>query len=419
MKRQQLLGVGLLGSTFVVLAATACGEDFGGCGTSRYCPKVTGGAGAGEMREPRDGVAGQADGGNSATDAGGARSAVVESDGSDPNAGAGGETGDLCDSSALTTDPLNCGYCGHDCQGGKCTAGICQPVELASQQGALMALAVAAGFVYWGGDGYGISRIKTDGSGEPEEIVSAAAPERAYDLAVFGQTLFWGNDWQDSGVRGCAIVKCEPKTQITGDFPIRSLHRSLDGEHLYWDQGHSVWSKALPSGDAELIADTTNIVVGLATDSEALYVVEQDSGSGTSALMKRSLGGGESTLLASSLGVVDGIVVSTGRVFLANHADGGSAILAIPLPEGIGNETPQKLANAGKVSRGIAIDARRIFWSQQEEAYKSAIYSCPIEGCAGAADKIAESPDDAQQVGVDDRAVYWVTGTGHVLKVAK
>jgi cysteine-rich repeat protein len=31
----------------------------------------------------------------------------------------------------LTTDPLNCGVCGHDCGGGSCIAGKCQPVQLA------------------------------------------------------------------------------------------------------------------------------------------------------------------------------------------------------------------------------------------------------------------------------------------------
>jgi hypothetical protein len=31
----------------------------------------------------------------------------------------------------VQTDPANCGYCGHDCLGGGCTAGVCQPVVLA------------------------------------------------------------------------------------------------------------------------------------------------------------------------------------------------------------------------------------------------------------------------------------------------
>jgi hypothetical protein len=35
----------------------------------------------------------------------------------------------------LSSDPMNCGTCGHSCLGGACTSGVCQPVVLASGQG--------------------------------------------------------------------------------------------------------------------------------------------------------------------------------------------------------------------------------------------------------------------------------------------
>jgi len=31
----------------------------------------------------------------------------------------------------VDTDPATCGRCGHGCQGGACSAGTCQPIELA------------------------------------------------------------------------------------------------------------------------------------------------------------------------------------------------------------------------------------------------------------------------------------------------
>src|SRR5262245_42716600 len=39
----------------------------------------------------------------------------------------------LCDGTCrqLDNDPANCGSCGHDCLGASCTAGLCEPEELA------------------------------------------------------------------------------------------------------------------------------------------------------------------------------------------------------------------------------------------------------------------------------------------------
>ena len=52
-----------------------------------------------------------------------------------------------------STDPDNCGRCGHGCQGGSCQEGACQPVTLASGQGYPFAIAVDAASVYWTNSG--------------------------------------------------------------------------------------------------------------------------------------------------------------------------------------------------------------------------------------------------------------------------
>jgi hypothetical protein len=66
------------------------------------------------------------------------------SDAGDGGTGDGGGTGDAgaCASelganpTMLLADPANCGACGHDCLGGSCTSGLCQPSALGDTGGA-------------------------------------------------------------------------------------------------------------------------------------------------------------------------------------------------------------------------------------------------------------------------------------------
>jgi hypothetical protein len=52
----------------------------------------------------------------------------------------------VCDTTRadLQTDPQNCGACAHDCFGGACDAGVCQPVVLTTGQPDILFLAIDA-----------------------------------------------------------------------------------------------------------------------------------------------------------------------------------------------------------------------------------------------------------------------------------
>src|SRR5579859_7451290 len=52
----------------------------------------------------------------------------------------------------LRNDPVNCGACGHDCLGGECSAGRCQPVTLSvgiEGTETVLDFAIDASFIYY------------------------------------------------------------------------------------------------------------------------------------------------------------------------------------------------------------------------------------------------------------------------------
>jgi hypothetical protein len=49
----------------------------------------------------------------------------------------------------LHADSHNCGYCGHDCEAGACSSGVCQPVTLVFGQNGPLSIAVDEASVYW------------------------------------------------------------------------------------------------------------------------------------------------------------------------------------------------------------------------------------------------------------------------------
>lgn len=76
--------------------------------------------------------------------------------------------GDVCDID-LDADPENCGSCGHDCLGGECEQGECQPVAL-HLEGNLFDLAADEEFVFFSTD-QTVERIPHEPMATPTELI--------------------------------------------------------------------------------------------------------------------------------------------------------------------------------------------------------------------------------------------------------
>ncbi len=161
--------------------SNAPGDAAGGTGGAGGTPMANVGGSAGNMPQ----VAGAASGGaGGASVAGDSARGGADAAGAD-NAGAAdaGESGSgpcdagltLCGAACndVTRDGSNCGSCGHDCLGGACTAGVCQPVLLVDNLDNPSALAVNADSLFF-----------TDASGVESAPLAGGMPKSLYQGAA-------------------------------------------------------------------------------------------------------------------------------------------------------------------------------------------------------------------------------------------
>jgi hypothetical protein len=233
---------------------------------------------------------------------------------------AGDDADDTC--SDTQTDPTNCGYCGHDCQGGACSAGACQPVMLAS------------------------------GLGEPSWI------------SVRGSNAFW-TDFATGNVLSVSTSGGAPALLVTGQgapgglacIPMGSTLAS-DAMSTYWTAGSTVMKAPLYSdtGSAGSCGGTvTTLASGqyypraLIVDAVNVYWTDLN------AIMSVSTGGGTPVTLASEQNQPWGLTVDDVNVY---WTDNGGNVMSVPIVGG----SAVTLAT-GESPCGLALDNVSVYWT--------------------------------------------------------
>ena len=155
-----------------------------------------------------------------------------------------------CGDASLDSDPHNCGWCGHDCAGGICTAGVCASLPVANPQGSSVSpwngfLALGPTHVYFGYAGKnagGVAMVAKDGTGAACIACDVGMPR---ELATDSTSVYWG----DQGLN-------EVRKAPLGGSPVTKLWSgsvgspiAVDGAHVYWhDTGGGAIMQAAPDG---------------------------------------------------------------------------------------------------------------------------------------------------------------------------
>jgi hypothetical protein len=131
----------------------------------------------------------------------------------------------------LSSDPKNCGSCGHDCRGSACAQGTCAVEIVASEQAAPFGIALDEGNVYFTNkttSGTVVSCQKSGCGATP--VVLADNQNDPYGIAVDAAVVYWTSPG-DSAIRGVVKAGGAPTTLRSGGTPTALLQR---GGMLYW-----------------------------------------------------------------------------------------------------------------------------------------------------------------------------------------
>jgi hypothetical protein len=316
-----------------------------------------------------------------------------------PAAECDGDPATVCEVN-LETDPAHCGACNHDCQGGACSAGKCQPVTVWSGPTPTR-LALDDTFVYFvNWNGGGVFKVpKTGGAAQTlatgqksvrvglddthvywtNEIGSAILrvpkalgaqqtvtnqANTPYGFAVGASSIYFAELRAGGSVASVPKSGGAPNPIATGEnWPFEV---TLTASHLYWTQlaNNAALRRApLAGGPAETVLGGLANPTAVTNDGTNLYLAVLGNGANKSQIFSIAIASGASSLIADAQAQPRGLAVDEQHLYWTN---GGNGTVMRIAKDGSDNLVPTLMASGGIEPLGIAIDATTVFWADDK-----------------------------------------------------
>ncbi len=299
-------------------------------------------------------------GAEAGTDTGTDGTTSGEGDGSNPLSDGGV---DGCPGANVASDPNNCGACGHDCLGGGCEAGACQPFRIGMLDASAASITVNDGGVYW--------------------VVQLGS-------AVLG-----------CPPAGCGVGK---PTMLAGSLSNTVALVDVGGTLVVLDD-QDIHAVTIPGGASVAIYPSIGIINGssaLCTDGTGYaYFIASSGGQFVDRIL--SDGGGVARLATSSN--LDTLGCGAGHALWEINS-GLDDIYSCAEPADCGAPAPIDPGNGGGETHIVATADQAYFTRR----FTGTLNRCSITGCF--APTILYSGNDLNGVAVDTKYVYFTTGKG-------
>jgi hypothetical protein len=368
------------------------------------------------------------------------------------------EAASSCPGINLASDPKNCGACAHDCLGGACTAGACQPVLIVNDTRIAPRYMVEDSTTLYFSNARSDTLISSvakvdksgiDGSAPAQVLGNFGDPDGGnskiiypYQVSLSASDLYvaltadeyTGNTYL-GGIAKCSTSTCPadvadnlyiPKIDSYAVFSDGTLiaygySDLLDGglgsqqneARIYFPTGNTTTTLVNVGG-----ASTVNFVI---IDGSTVYIAASDGIYTTD----------ETGNAGPKLATVDAeqMVVSNGVVyFISLPSAGAASIQSVPTA---GGAAPKILASGTYLDTptALAIDDNYLYIADEGDLNVQTdghIYRCPISGCpsdGGTPTILSTGASDGNNaralVASDKDALYWGNRYGQIWKLAK
>lgn len=273
-----------------------------------------------------------------------------------------------------TSDPHNCGACGHDCLGGMCSTSLCQPVALvtAAQHASPSRLAQDDTFLYWT-DEANDKVYRTAKTGNDTLMLTQSAAE-PIPIAVDDAGIYWGGI---DGIWVCPKTGCGAGptrvAQVVSHLP-RGL--AVDQGNVYWTEEGAITVLFAPKS-------ALNAPPGVLWQSDTTTIM---------------WGAGDASDFATEYVAADGqrvyFTASDGRVRAVSLDGGGLEMAGTP--------------NQNGASR-VTLDTSYVYWAVQDPA--AGVINRAATGTLMDAEAVASGLSSPEALATDGTNVYWAAAS--------
>ncbi|HSQ63684.1 MAG TPA: hypothetical protein VLM85_10745 [Polyangiaceae bacterium] len=363
------------------------------------------------------------------------------------DSGGGDVVADVSCTSPLTTcggacvntdsDKANCGRCGHDCVGGACTTGVCQPLKVANGAGPITnapPMATDGTYVCWSiNTSSGTVYCAPTNVTTAVPIAVASGQDKPAAIAVAAGKVFWGTGGGGIITLHSGNPANTSDTPLTptiaplgGDFyDLENLAANSAGTQLYVSYENSLSNGvdyALMIDDLDIGGQSRSNVVtvsgtnslsmrtrGLVTDDKALFYSYNYGATNGGTVVRTPLGSGSGTVISSAEDSPVGTFVDNGFAYWANSsAIRRSTITQAPAPADV-------VPNVGSVI-GLAATSTHVVWT---EYGGQEVKIAPAAGGAASTYVAGQLGDEPSSLVRDTVAIYWIDKSdGSLHKVA-
>lgn len=333
-----------------------------------------------------------------------------------------GEAGACGDTSS---DTHNCGRCGHDCLGGACSAGVCQPLVLvAPDSGARPSHLVVQGqYVYWS-DSVNDAINRTD----TKSLQTTNIYYGGFDLdglALDDAGIYFADV---SSVYRCNIGGCAGTADTLapdGSTSGTPWFVAVDDNGVYWDDSDTMDVHTVPKmGGTVRTIYTGPGDAGLAyfrADGRYVYVAGAD---GTVVRIPEDGGAPQQMNPGLQLPSAWELALDSQNLYWSQDDPnlGPGTINVV----GLNSQSPRTFATNQPIPSGIAADSQNLYWTNfgtNADSQSGSVVTCPLSSCTSPL-VLATGQHIPRNIALDDVAVYWANfgngdNDGSLVRVAK